>query len=628
MGKYRGIRYVVAALVLFLFTSGFLGFCVGPNYKPCSIKFLDPVNGTVLAPGTTSVVISGKVVAGDKAPSVLVVLNSKGGIASSVPFSKTTGEFTYKALLNAKLYTTVTFEVKDTNFIANKERISLAVGESSTPGDAGVVDDAVRLMLNEDFMNQVEVIGAEFINNWKNDLIYGWNSTPYGSHNASSPFVGKTPLLPIYYDLGTGMGELEINPARTDIDSKGFANLGAVSIGIDIKPGGVISATLFISQAAGVNPNGSSKAIYVQGRHNAWLLGNPHFMLMADGVTITNAKLKMSVNSENKIVASLDLNNANLSFSNLYAEYGILDFPDWLLNLIIGLVKDQILGMLALSIPIVDANNIVLPPFSGIQAGGWPMNTSTIFTSTENDLTVDLGVSAKLADGITPLVPGLTKFYATPGDPLPTLAIIGDENIQLALTDDIVNNLAFVAIQAGLVNDIDVTADFKTQLKKLSLKDLVAKASLDTPPIIDFSGMPLNGTLAVNDFGRVIIRNLNIDISFKTAIPPYPIAMRLSADVNAALQLDISDDGKHITGGIDVTQSDASITICYDNLGNAAFAPTIGKDIANTVINEALKSMLNIEVPSLPLYGSTVNIALLGSELNSNSLIAKVKITN
>ena len=628
MGKCSGIRYAVASLVLFLFASGFLGFCVGPDYKPCSIQFTNPVNGTVLAPGTATVVINGKVVAGDKAPSVLVVLNSKGGIVSSVPFNKTTGEFTYTAPLNVKHYTTVTFEVKDANLIANKERISIAVGDSSEPGAAGIVDNAARLMLNENFMNQVAVIGAEFINNWKYDLIYGWDSTQYGSHNASSPFAGMTPLLPIYYELGSGLGQLEINPARTDSDSKGYANLGAVSIGIDIKPGGVISANLFINQAAGVKPNGGSKAIYVQGRHNAWLLGNPHFMLMADGVNVTNAKLKLSINSENKIVASLDLNNADVSFSNLYAEYGIFEFPDWLLDWIIGLVKDQILGMLALNIPIVDANNIVLPPIAGIQAGGWPMNTSTIFTSTENDLTVDLGVSAELANGVTPLVPGLTKFYATPGDPLPNLTIIGDENLQLALTDDIVNNLAFVAIQAGLVNDIDVSVDFKTQLGKLSPKTLLATASLDTPPIIDFSGMPLDGTLAINDFGRVIIRNLNIDISFKTLLPPYPIAMRLSADVDAALQLDISDDGKHITGGIDITQSDANITICYDNLGNAAFAPVIGKAIANAVINEALKRMLNIEVPSLPLYGSTVNIALLGSELKSNSLVAKLKITH
>lgn len=628
MGKYRSIRYVVASLVLFLFTSGFLGFCVGPNYKPCSIQFTDPVNGTVLAPGTLNVAIHGKVVAGDKAPLNLVVLKSSGGTASSVPFNKSTGEFTYTATLNDKYYTTITFEVKDTNLIANKERISIAVGDSSEPGGAGIVDNAVRLMLNENFMNQVEIIGAEFINNWKYDLIYGWNSTPYGSHNASSPFVGMNPLLPIFYDLGTGLGELEINPARTDSDSKGYVNLGAVSISIDIKPGGVINANLSINPAAGVKPNGGSKAIYVQGRHNAWALGNPHFMLMADGVNITNAKLKLSTNSENKIVASLDLNNANVSFSNLYAEYGIFEFPDWLLDWIIDLVKDDILGMLALSIPIVDANNIVLPPIAGIQAGGWPMNTSTIFTSTENDLTVDLGVSAELADGITPLVPGLTKFYSTPGDPLPVLTITGDENVQLALTDDIVNNLAFVAIQDGLVNDLDVTVDFKTQLGKLSPKTLIATASLDTPPIIDFSGQSLDGTLAINDFGRVIIRNLNIVISIKTVLPPYPIAMRLSADVDAALQLDISDDGKHITGGIDVAQSDANITICYDNLGNAAFAPVIGKDIANTVINEALKRMLNVEIPSLPLYGSTVNIALLGSELKNNSLVAKVKITH
>ena len=159
MGKYRSIRYLVAALVLFLFTSGFLGFCVGPDYKPCSIQFTDPVNGTVLAPGTLNVAIHGKVVAGDKAPLNLVVLKSSGGTASSVPFNKSTGEFTYTATLNDKYYTTITFEVKDTNLIANKERISIAVGDSSEPGGAGIVDNAVRLMLNENFLDQVEVIG-------------------------------------------------------------------------------------------------------------------------------------------------------------------------------------------------------------------------------------------------------------------------------------------------------------------------------------------------------------------------------------------------------------------------------------------------------------------------------------
>jgi hypothetical protein len=620
MGRQSSIRYVVAGLVLFLFTSGFLGFCVGPNYKPCLIELTDPANGTVLDPGTVSITISGKIVKGDSNPLWLFAFNEKGASLGQIPFDKTTGGFTYTAALNAKQYTTVTFEIKDTNLIGNKERISFAVGNSSTPGAPHVVDNAARLLLNEDFMNQVEVIGAEFINTWKNDLIYG-------TRNPDSPFAGMNPVLPLKVSAGSGMGTIEINPAFSGI-YKGYVNLGAISMAIDIKPGGVINANLSIAPEAWVNPNGTgAKAIYVQGRHWAWLMGDPHFTLKADSVDITNAKLRMSVNAENKITASLDLSDANLSFANLQGEYGILDFPDWLMNWIIGLVKDQILSMLALNIPIVDANNIVLPPLMGIQAGGWPMNTSTIFTSTEQDMTIDLGVSAKLASGVIPLEPGLTKFYATPGDPLPALAITGDENMQIALTDDIVNNLAFVAVQASLVKDLDVTQQFKDELGQLSPKDLICKVTLDTPPILDFSGDPISDLLSIFDFGRVVVRNLKLEISTK-ALLGYPIALRMSADANCALKLDVSDDGKEIVGGIDVANSDINITICYDSFGNATLAKKIGKDIANPLVDGVLKKMLRIKVPDLPLYGSNVNIALMGSELNSNALIAKVRITH
>lgn len=607
MGRRWGVRYIVVSLVFFLFASGFLGFCQKASYQPCTIVFTSPVNGTVLPTGTTTVTINGKVVAGTKAPWKMWVYNRAGTQLAQVPFNSTTGEFSYEATLNDSPYTTLTFEIKDTNFTANNERISIAVGESAEPGADGVVDDAIRVMLNDAFMDQVEIIGTHFINNWKNDLIYGWNSAN-GSGDSSSPFAGMTPLVPLNVKTKDILG-FDIGTVNVDT-----INLGTVGLGIDIQSGNAISANITVSS------NDTTKGLYVHGNYTDLLGTRTHFVISVNSLSVTNAKLRLSVNASNKIVASLDLDNAQISLGNTYVEFGFLGLPlpSWLLNWVISLVKDQILGMLSLDIPIMDAN-IALSPILGIQMAGWPMNTSTIFTSTDTDMTVDLGISAILVSSLTPLVPDLTKFYATPGDALPTLTTTGNENIQIALKDDIINNIAFVAIQTGLVVDMDVSSI-------LNMSGLSAKVTLDTPPILDFSGAPLGDTLAVYDMGRAVIRNLIIEIYYTNKV--LPVVARLSVDVNAALKLNISDDGKYIVGGMDTTQSDCSVMICYNNLVNSINAPTIGKKIANSVVNTVLQSMLKIDIPTIPLYGEDVSVALMGTELNNNALVAKLNITH
>jgi hypothetical protein len=243
-------------------------------------------------------------------------------------------------------------------------------------------------------------------------------------------------------------------------------------------------------------------------------------------------------------------------------------------------------------------------------------------------MTIDLGLSAVLDDGVVPLVPGLTKFYSTPGDSLPALSVTGDENVILALNDDLVNNAAFVAIQAGLVKDVDITDQFKAELGKLANYKMKAIANLTTPPICDFSASTQGGSSDTLDAGRIIVKDLRIDLYNASLIPPYPHAARCSVDADIALKLNVSDDGKHIQAAIDTEKSVISSMTLYSNLTSAALLPNIGGKIANEVLNRLIGKMINIQINSLDLFGSQIGLSIEGGGLQNNCLIVKLRIEN
>ncbi|MCD6570926.1 MAG: hypothetical protein J7L53_09515 [Deltaproteobacteria bacterium] len=622
MRKKSIFWYLMLGLVAFIFSSGFLGMCVGPDYRPGTIAITDPVDGTVLEPGTESVLIHGKVIPGD---SEVWLLKAMG---KSIPFDSASGEFEYEFALDPdSIYSTCTFEVKDKKWVVNKERVSYAVGESAQPWTEGVVDDAARLFMTDGFMDVVAEEGSEFINTWKNDAIYGWDAggnPDYSSHDENSPFRDSTPLLPYYEDDIIIDHDYEV-----ETDHQGFVNLGLIALSADIRAGDIIDVDISVSAESWVNPRSGSDpaAVFIQGEHDCWWLGYPHFTFWAESLTIDGARLSLSVDEDNMIIANIDLGDIDVSWSNAHIEYGILggEIPDWLETFIADIIEEA-LADIVIDIPIINIEDIAVQA-EGIEATAWPMNPTTIFTSTENDMTIDIGVGERVAEGVEPVNPGLDKFYATPDDVLPDLSVIDDENLILALTDDLTNQSAFVFTQAGLVQDVDVTDIVGLELSLLG-GDLVAFMSINTPPICDFSGQGLKG-LDVSDAGRFILPNVIIEIYGAAHLPPgYPYRARISVDANMAVKLEISEDGTNIQAFADLAQSESQAIVLYDNLGNAALLPVIGKTIVNSMVDSILRSLINIDIPLIDFYGSTISVAITGTELSNNCLITRMNVDN
>lgn len=659
MLKNHGIRYLLAVLVALVLSTGFLGCgggsggttsespssnsTEGPNSNkpddpgsnnpegtgnnPCTITFTSPVNGTVLEKGTTTVTIKGYITAGDSAAQSLTA----DGLA--IPFNATTGAFSYTyAIKPGAISSTSTLAVTDKNNVTNKNRISFAVGQSLEAGATNVVANAARMVVTEGYMDAFERIIPAYVGKWKYDMIYGYTHATYGSKNTNSPYAGKTALIPMTIPVtyqGLSMGSLVIDNARSG-KQQGFINIGPISMAFDIQSDNTILTDITIASASGINPRSAAAdaAIFIQGYHQNLLLGNPYFAFYATGVSITGAKLTLSMDAANQIVATLDTTAANISFTGANYEYGVLEIPTWLSAEITKMVESTLKS--AIDVPIMDANSIAMT-VGGITTGGWPMNPARLFTSTDTSLAMDLGLYAVLKDPAAALIRGLTKFYATPDDALPNITLQGSENIDLAMTDDIMNNYAYIAVQSGQLKNIDITAAVKEELIYDLGKDLAyavtpsnfrVTATLETPPIFDFSTNTAGTAANAYTAGGIIIRNLLVNISFDT-IDGTSHVMKLSADVDGPLMLALDDSG-YLVGGVDATDSTSSIMTLYNSDVNAQLVPTVKGVLANVALNRVLQRMIKIKPPAaLDLYGVNIGYRVAATEVSDNCLIIK-----
>lgn len=633
MVRHNGIRYLVVALLALALSSGFLGCggsggstgaadgnsssnAEGVGYQPCTITFTSPVNGSVLKTGTTTVTIKGYITPGDSAPQILTA------DGATIPFDAATGAFSYTYKISpGAVYSTSTVAVKDRNSVTNKNRISFSVGRSLQAGAPDVVSNAARMGLNEAYMNELEKIIPAYVDKWKNDMIYGSTNAAYGSHDADSPFAGQTALLPM--TIPVGLGSLVIDNARSN-KSQGFLNIGPMTMELDIQPDNTILTDIAVASAPGVNPRGGAAdaAVFVQGYHN---LGYS-FAFYASGITISGARLSLSMDASNQVVATLDTTGALITFDGAQYEYGGGGLPSWLEAIITNLVTETLKSVIHL--PILNANSLSFTA-QGITDGGWPMNSETLFVSTDTFLSMDLGMYSVLADPAAALVKGLTTFYATPDDPLPNMTMTSAENIVLAVTDDIMNNFAYTTVQSGFIKDADVTDEVKEELIEDLGKDIayaitpahfVVLTTLETPPIFDFSTVTAVAT--GYPAGRIIIRNLVMDISFDT-IDGTSHVMKLSADVDGPLVLRPDDRG-YLVGGIDTAASTCSIMTLYNSDVNAELVPDLEGELANIVVNRVLHRMIRIKPPSsVDLYGVNIGYSLVGTEVAHNCLIIR-----
>lgn len=624
MLRRRHALYLVVGMTLFFMSSGFLGMCVGTDYKPATIKITSPAKGTVFEAGTPGIIISGKVTAGD---SQIQTLKAQGKV---IAFNKTTGEFSYQLNMNqAEIFTTCEFTVIDKKGIANIERASYSLGQASEPGSVGVIDNAMRLVLTDSLLDQVEKFASNFMNTWKNDLIYGWNNATYGSQNPESPFASMTPIIPtarIPFDDGMD-GWIQLSQAYSESQDKGYINLGKISISTDILPTNQIAAGITITPESWVNPRGGSpKALFVQGHYRTYPLGietRIHFTVYTNLVYVNNVKLGLSVNSSNKIVAKLDLRQADIDLGDVTVEFGKIELEDELMDVILDIVKDMVLSNLAIDMELVSVDDISFD-LLGLNISGWPMLSTVFTTPTADQMVIDLGLSAKLAEETMPAVPELTAFYSTLPNTQPAITMTSSENIAMAISDDLVNEASFDLIQLGLFKSLDLSSYVKDLLGNLaSGKTIIAKASLETPPIFDFSGAEVLPD-GITQVGRVIVKDLYFNLYYKGT--GYPYAARMCVDVDLDLQLKLSEDGRHVQALLDVPESSFTINYLYTNLTNSALLPEIGGKLTVTILDMLLQQLVNFDIPSIDLYGQSIAIGISDTALANDCLVTKLNV--
>ena len=647
MSIKRSIGYLLAGLVAFVFATGFLGFCQ-KNYAPCTLEFTSPGNGQVFSPGTEMVEVTGIVKEGSAKPAALFVGNTK------LPMNAATSAFSYKWLVpQDKVMSTCTFLIVDQKGISTKERITVILGNSIDPTAASpVTDNGARLLLTQSVLNVVTDAAADIINKYKNDPIYGWNynepiSGLKGSGDSNSPF--KSLLAePFLHDATkfkeNWAGVLELNPERDKGGYKqGMFNIGDVSFKIDSNVGSELSCSLQITPSSAVvpkwyhdyknNPN-LAKALWIQGVYYNDVF-DTHVYFNAGQVDIKNVKIKLIRDNTGMLNAHIDLGNATFKIEGIDYYLGSLvwSLPDDAFNFVIGQVQklylNKLTGDKAIIVPLTNIDKFETQ-FNNMDIAVWLMNPN-VFSGDDQGLTIDLGIGTKLSDGYFPLYPLATGFFTSGPSVLPELTVQGDENIKIAINDNVVNNAAFVAIQGGLLAEgMDVTERFRAEIIKQGLtpgKNFKATVKLVTPPVIDFTqssvqvfGEPVTRPAALYIHNLIFEMTNILDVKYQTYL-------KMSWDGDLGIKLTLSEDGTRIKGSIEDSTSDSSITICYENVGNVAFYPVLGKEIANGLFNSVL-GVIDFEIPVIDQYGLKLEASIVDITSVNHNIVASLKLVN
>ena len=600
-------KYSSLALFIMLFSLVLTG-CPKLNYVPCSIQITSPVRGSVLSPDTGPVTITGRVVKGDSDPWILSVNRKR------IVFDQANGDFTYSFQPNtSSIFNTIVFTVTDKKLVANIERVSFPVGQSMKVGDPGVVDNALRVHMDQDLLDLAMAQVGDVLNSVIKPLVYG----PVEDNELLAMLGVTAPLLenPIVISLNP-FGALHIDKNELNPRWNGQINIGNISIIPDIVVGNKIMASVLISPTDGVDPDRPA-AIYIQGYH--WnLVQTNHFALSIKELKVENAEISLYMNEDGTIGAKLDLTKGNIVIGLITTDYGYLEMPNYLLTALINVViKQFVMKSLSINFDLMKVSDLNLNLLD-INMGIWPMYPS-ILTTTADDLNLDLGISAVYA-GLTPAVPGLDTFYATPGDVPPALDKVEDENIMLAVSDDMMNQTMVALIQTGMLNNLNLD----DLISSLTPEPAQMRVSLLTPPVMDLSGKkPAVFADKITSLGCVLVRDLLVEVRLKAGI--MPLVLRLNIDADAYLMLKIKETG-NIGVTIDPLKTNFNIKILYLNGLNTTLVPGFGRLIFNAILPPLLDSILDIAPPAIDLIGKNISIQVVGTEAKDNFLVGRAKI--
>ncbi len=616
----KGARFFKEIVIIVVSLFVMVG-CGDIDYEPATVEFTNPINGSVYPFGTESVTIQGKVVAGDNAPIRLEVEHA-GATPETVSF-ETDGTFEYNFFLDqTKIYSTCTFKVTDAEMKFNKRRISFAIGDAIDITDVSIADDAkAGLSISEDLIRA----GSPTLEDGTKTAIL--NMIDY-------MLPMDEPILP-QWAIGEFMGDLVINPNAGGI-LNGYIRIGDIDISLDVKAGNAV-----IVSASMVPSDDLAYGIYVRGYHRTAIY-NPLtqdyfknvFTLSSQTATLNNIELSFDLNSNDQMTVSADFSNADLTLTGANMTYGLLTAPLGLLDMLSYMMESVFRSASFENSPFMNINDYT--SFSNpTMTGEIVIDDANFIISSEDAVRIDVGLNFGLVDYNNLINPGLMHFLYTPGDllpggssdPLPAYMAASHKDIIVSMSDDLINQTAFLFTQAGTFHESDMTESLMKVLPVIERwnKNASASVSIDTPPIVDLSGneMPNSGVLH--------IPNVFIEIdNYKVTQVSSPTKAWFSIDVIAAIDVKLSEDKKKIIAGLDKANSELNTELLYCSDSAQAFILNalmpLAEGVGLAVVDNVLSSIVKQDLPGNDVWNHNTTILYTETGIADNCVIIPIDV--
>lgn len=585
----------------------------GVPHVPAKIEIISPQNGTIFPFGTDVVTIHGRIIPGSHAVvSLKQIKNSFNWF--SVDFNPETYEFTTEFELDpSKHYSTCALEVSDSALVANMERVSYIVGEAAPHGDIAASNNALSISMTENLVNGIITIIEETIRNTLPETIAS--------------------LMPIHYDMGRfgliDMGEIVIDPNKSE--NRGVVIMEGVDVDyVDCMPGDQIKFGFALD------------LYHVEGYHDSPYFGHVPFVVNTDKAGIHGIVVGLSIDEDDNIVADVDLTKINVVLENTFLQYGWLSVPSWLTGIAAEIAQDIIKMIPPMHIPIMHTQDFVIE-LGNLNFAIWSMDPAHVFTTTEDAMTFDLGISATIDDFYNnALYPDADEFLVTENGPMPDAqASEAGDDLVVVVSDELINQGAFAIVQSGLLKDIDLSAaaaggaDQTVEVSPLKINasaigslipednaGISLKVSIETPPICDFSGA--GDTIpSTESFGTYVLPNLIIELGNIRLVPGgKAMTIKLAIDVTADLGMNIEGDILRGSLAIDMTEFNVEVLYFSEPLGTDLMNTLIdiGLGLATIITGDMIEGVIEIELPEND-YFTMPNLSFSGNKFVNDYLV-------
>lgn len=583
---------------------------------------LNTTAGQVVTKDT--VIITGKIIKGKSEIKDLVVLNDQEQKIADVPFNED-GSFSYEFTLGDGIFSTCNFRARDVNYLSNRERITFIRGDSSEnigyPAQYEAVEEAAGILINEEFVNNILETGIDVINNELPGALD--KVVPYSETMAVNiPFIQS--VRATLHDLD--IGNISLGPVKLLDDKKIIAtdvNMEGVSIDgqLDVDVWLFGDFTVPFRMTAGV------KDIVLD-----------EFMLKALYNETTN-DIDLQFDADDLDEEFFDQLSIELDLT--FVPIWVNNILNWGINMVVDLVGYAMRELFdIISIPLMDVNDLTMSidladlgvglPSAELYAAMW-FPTGYIYENNPNcsncgEMYIQPGMALKPVSQNS-LNPGLDHFYSTPDSGLPSYDALsfatGNHNLSVSVNDDMINMALFAAVQSGMFDKFDISPIFEETVKNLlGMETPQILVSMKTPPIADWSG-PLVSDEASGDgdavsAGKYLVRNLVIEIKDQASDLDM---IRLSVDVDVAMDMKMSLDGTFIEAFMDRANSDFNIGYLYVFIADLTILGNLAEDITLYIMDMIIGSMIKIDVPSADLYGHEIKPHIYKAEVGNNNMV-------